>query len=120
MELTPFSLGGMCLVRCFKRAGHSFGVRRAVRVNMTVAFIWLVLAVACGWCAVRRGRSGWAWWVAAMLLSPIVASVVLLLLPAHASAETRHQVKRCQQCDPRGERTAGECTHCLMSAPFHL
>lgn len=87
---------------------------------MAIAVIWLVLAIACGWWASKRGRSGAGWFVAAMLVSPIVAGMVLVVLPVQASAEARSLAKRCLQCDPRGKRSAGECTHCLMSAPFNL
>lgn len=88
---------------------------------MVIAIVWLVLAIACGWLAAKRGRSGVGWWVAAMLVSPFIAGILLVLLPVVlASAEVRSQEKRCRQCDPRAQRTAGECTQCLASAPFNL
>lgn len=93
-----------------------------IKMIMAIVVIWLVLAVACGWWAAKRGRSWGAWLVMALLVSPIVAGMVLMVLPARAGAEAEalSQAERCRQCDPRGERAAGECTHCLMSAPFHL
>lgn len=87
---------------------------------MAIVVIWLVLAAACGWWAAKRGRSWVAWLVIALLVSPIIAGMVLVVLPVRAGAEVLSQAERCQQCDPREERAAGECTHCLMSAPFHL
>jgi hypothetical protein len=87
---------------------------------MFIAIVWVALAFACGWLAAKRGRSGVGWCVAALLASPFIAGMLVLLLPVQASVEMRRQQKRCKQCDPRGRRSAGECTQCLASVPFNL
>jgi phosphotransferase system glucose/maltose/N-acetylglucosamine-specific IIC component len=43
--------------------------------------IWLVLAIVIGVAAARRGRSGLGWLVASLILSPLIAAIVLALLP---------------------------------------
>jgi hypothetical protein len=43
--------------------------------------IWLVLAIVIGVAAARRGRSGLGWLVASLVLSPLIAAIVLALLP---------------------------------------
>jgi len=43
--------------------------------------IWLVLAIVLGVAAARRGRSGLGWLVASLILSPLIAAIVLALLP---------------------------------------
>ena len=43
--------------------------------------IWLVLAIVLGVAAARRGRSGLGWRVASLILSPLIAAIVLALLP---------------------------------------
>jgi len=87
---------------------------------MFIAIFWVALAFACGWLAAKRGRSGVGWCVAALLASPFIAGMLVLLLPVQGSVEMRRQQKRCKQCDPGGRRSAGECTQCLASAPFNL
>jgi hypothetical protein len=48
-----------------------------------VVFVgWLVLAGLCGFIANQRGRSGIAWGVAAVLMSPVLAYLVLVAIPA--------------------------------------
>jgi hypothetical protein len=46
----------------------------AIYVYLAVAFLVAIMAM-------RRGRIGWRWFTAAVLLSPLVAVVVLALLP---------------------------------------
>jgi len=46
----------------------------AIYIYLAVAFLVAVMAM-------RRGRIGWRWFTAAVLLSPLLAGVVLILLP---------------------------------------
>ena len=48
---------------------------------MLLLIVWLAFAVLVGTAANARGRSGLGWFVLAMLLSPLVAGVILALLP---------------------------------------
>jgi hypothetical protein len=46
----------------------------AIYIYLAVAFLVAVMAM-------RRGRIGWRWFTAAVLLSPLLAGLVLILLP---------------------------------------
>ena len=46
---------------------------------LSAIIIWLVLAI--GIAAARRGRSGLGWLFASLLLSPLIAAILLALLP---------------------------------------
>ena len=48
---------------------------------MLILILWLAFAVLVGTAANARGRSGLGWLVLAVLLSPLVAGVILALLP---------------------------------------
>jgi hypothetical protein len=54
--------------------------------------IWLVLAIVIGIAAARRGRSGLGWLVASVLLSPLIAAILLALLPDRRYEEVLHQL----------------------------
>jgi hypothetical protein len=47
----------------------------------TAIIIWLVLAIVIGVAAARRGRSGLGWLFLSLILSPLVAAILLALLP---------------------------------------
>jgi hypothetical protein len=44
-----------------------------------VIVLWLVFAVFVGKMADKRGRSGWGWGILAVVISPILAAIGLLL-----------------------------------------
>jgi hypothetical protein len=48
---------------------------------LTAIIIWLVLAIVIGVAAARRGRSGLGWLLLSLIVSPLVASILLALLP---------------------------------------
>jgi hypothetical protein len=49
---------------------------------MTYVFFWLFLSIAAGMFAhIRRNRNGVGWFFVALLLSPLVAFVLLAILP---------------------------------------
>jgi hypothetical protein len=43
--------------------------------------VWLIFSILVGVAAERRGRSGIGWVFFALLLSPLIAAIVLALLP---------------------------------------
>ena len=53
--------------------------------------IWLVLAIVIGVAAARRGRSGLGWLVASLILSPLIAAILLALLPDRRYEEVLRQ-----------------------------
>ena len=48
---------------------------------MKILFLWIVLAVFVGIAADRRGRGSLPWFALALVVSPLLAGVVLLVLP---------------------------------------
>jgi hypothetical protein len=48
---------------------------------LTAIIIWLVLAIVIAVAAARRGRSGLGWLFLSLILSPLVAAILLALLP---------------------------------------
>lgn len=48
---------------------------------MLIAIIWLVLALVIGFAAGQRGRSGIGWFFLAVILSPLIAGLLVAVLP---------------------------------------
>jgi len=48
---------------------------------MLLLILWLVFAVLIGAAARTRGRNGVGWFLLAILLSPLVAGLILAILP---------------------------------------
>jgi phosphotransferase system glucose/maltose/N-acetylglucosamine-specific IIC component len=48
---------------------------------LSAIIIWLALAIVIGIAAARRGRSGLGWLVASLIVSPLIAAILLALLP---------------------------------------
>jgi hypothetical protein len=48
---------------------------------LTAIIIWLALAIVIGVAAARRGRSGLGWLFLSLTLSPLIAAILLALLP---------------------------------------
>lgn len=48
---------------------------------MVIALIWFVLAIVVGAAAGSRGRSGFGWFALAVLLSPLIAGLIVAILP---------------------------------------
>lgn len=48
---------------------------------MLIVIIWLVLALVIGFAAGQRGRSGVGWFFLAVVLSPLIAGLLVAVLP---------------------------------------
>ena len=59
---------------------------------LTAIIIWLALAIVIGIAAARRGRSGLGWLVASLILSPLIAAILLALLPDRRYEEVVRQL----------------------------
>jgi hypothetical protein len=44
---------------------------------------WIIFAFAVGFIASQRGRSGFGWFLLAILISPLIAVIILALIPSH-------------------------------------
>ncbi len=48
---------------------------------LTAIIIWLALAIVIGVAAARRRRSGLGWLFLSLILSPLIAAILLAILP---------------------------------------
>lgn len=80
--------------------------------------VYLVFAAIIGFGASARGRSGAGWFFLALLISPLISGILLLLLPrATASASGDEVISprthvRCPDCREFVRMDARKCKHC--------
>ena len=83
---------------------------------MEYAIIWLVFAVICGIGASQNGRSGFGYFVLAILVSPLICGFLLLALgktkQADDGAPTPETHVRCPDCRELVLKDARKCKHC--------
>jgi hypothetical protein len=78
-------------------------------------FVWGAVAIVMAFCvgvaATSRGRSFWAWLLLSVVLSPIVALILLILLPKTEirGADTH---KQCPECKETILKDARKCRYC--------
>lgn len=85
---------------------------------MALFFGWVLLSIACGIFADRRGRSGIGWFFISLFASPLIGGVFLLVLPATEKAGAFSILRRCNYCREQIRRDASVCKHCGSAAPF--
>lgn len=91
-------------------------------MSLLLPAAWIVLAGIVAILAARAGRSGTGWFFIALLLSPLLAGVLLLVLvnvapplpSAGAGAEeiTSETHMRCPECRELIRTDARKCKHC--------
>lgn len=82
--------------------------------------VWLVFSCVVGAGASARGRSGFGWFLLSALISPLLALVLLLLLPrlnaaaavSDAERATPETHVRCPDCRELVRMDARKCKHC--------
>jgi hypothetical protein len=81
---------------------------------MILLTIWIILAIVIGNAASARGRDGGGWFVLSIVLSPIIAGLLLLLLPVTDSKVglKRRGRRACPFCAEPIQRAAKLCPHC--------
>jgi len=89
---------------------------------VTVAFFWLAGSVITGMAAAARGRSGAAWFFLALLITPLLALIAVLVIPAIAPGQSiRERISswavgesevRCPACREIVRSDAIKCKHC--------
>ncbi|HRO60256.1 MAG TPA: hypothetical protein PK177_13995 [Burkholderiaceae bacterium] len=87
---------------------------------MELLLFWFIGAIIVGAAAAGRGRGGFAWFLLALLISPLLALVAVLVLPRiedepatepDASGTTPIHT-RCPDCREIVRRDARKCKHC--------
>ena len=78
---------------------------------------WLIFAIVVGVGADSRGRSGIGWFFLSVLISPLLAFVLLVLLPSlksagGAGAPTPETHVKCPDCRELVLKDARVCKHC--------
>lgn len=74
---------------------------------------WVVLAIVVAFVAPIRGRSGFGWFLVALLLSPVIALLLLIVLPdLKGEIAERGRSRQCPFCAERVKREAIVCRHC--------
>ncbi len=60
---------------------------------MILVILWLVFAVVVGVAANGRGRTGIGWFLLAVVLSPLIAGVILAILPDLRTRELLEEIR---------------------------
>ncbi len=89
---------------------------------MEIFIGWLVFSVVVAVAASSRGRSGFGWFLLSFILSPLLAIILVLVLPkigqaAMATDEIGGRISeathvRCPDCRELVRKDARKCKHC--------
>jgi phosphotransferase system glucose/maltose/N-acetylglucosamine-specific IIC component len=82
---------------------------------MEIVGFWIAFAVIVGIAASRRGRSGLGWFLLALVISPVIAGLLVLVLPSKAvdpNAPSPETHVKCPDCRELVLKDAKVCKHC--------
>lgn len=87
---------------------------------MEIVVTWVLFACLVGALAKRRGRGAVGWFVIAVLLSPLVAGIAVLVMKDMSTAAVLAQGElpqpdthvRCPECRELVRADARKCKHC--------
>lgn len=68
---------------------------------MLIAIIWVVLAVVVGVAAHERGRSGFSWFLVAVIISPLIAGILLVIFPDLRTHALLEDIRNASSVDDR-------------------
>lgn len=73
-------------------------------------FVWVIWAIVVSIIASSRGRRGFTWFLISILISPLLATILVLALGRPGPDYTTH--KRCPDCRELVLMDAIKCKHC--------
>ncbi|WP_194469049.1 hypothetical protein [Bradyrhizobium sp. CCBAU 51753] len=86
---------------------------------MELIFIWMIFAIIVAVAANSRGRNGAGWFALAVIISPLLAFILLVAMPARTSNSgptwmEKHEgkVRTCPFCAEYIQPKAIVCKHC--------
>jgi len=82
---------------------------------MTWLLSWIVFSIIVGIGASSRGRFGIGWFLLALVITPLLAVILLLLLPSRAKSPgdpTPDTHVKCPDCAEFVRKAAKVCKHC--------
>jgi hypothetical protein len=88
---------------------------------MDILVVWIIVSILVGVAASHRGRDGVGWFGVSVLVSPLVAPLLLLVLPNlndHRRKVTELRSSRiCPHCAERINLDASICRWCRQNVP---
>lgn len=82
---------------------------------MEFVVVWIVFSIAVWAFASRRGRSGFAWFILSLFISPLLALLLLLILRDLQADEEKPSPRthiKCPDCRELVLKGARVCKHC--------
>jgi hypothetical protein len=79
---------------------------------MEIALFWIIFSVVVGIAAGARARSSGGWCLLALIISPVLALILLVLLPNLKGRPTPATHVKCPDCAELVLKDARVCKHC--------
>jgi hypothetical protein len=81
-------------------------------MEIFILIFWVILASAVASYADRRGRNRVAWFVVALIISPVIAIIFLAAAPDLRAQQSAKERAPCPHCAEQILRAAKICPHC--------
>jgi hypothetical protein len=84
-------------------------------MELTFFIFWMAFSVVVAIGAAGRGRHGPGWFLLSMVISPLLAFLLLMMLPSRSKssgAPETQELRKCPDCAELILREAKKCKHC--------